>query len=184
MLDLTQFTLYSGGHAGAEAAFGDLSEKWGIKEVNFVYKNQNICRDKSTVLLPEDELEKGDVSMEIVSRHMGRNYTETERIRSILRTIYHMVTNADHIFAIGWILANDTVKGGTGWGVELAKFFNRPVSVYDQEREHWFTWKDKKWLQDNPEIYHNKFAGTGTRNLTENGKQAILDLFIKSFGEH
>ncbi len=182
MVDRSQYTLYSGGHAGAEEQFGSCAERWGIQEVNFSYKGHKVARDKNIIELAEEELEKGDVSMEIVSRHMGRNYHEAERIRRIIRTIFHMVTSGDHVFAIGWILANDTVKGGTGWGVELAKFFNRQVSVYDQERKQWYTWKDKKWVADKPVIYAQTFTGTGTRNLSKDGRQAILELFERSFG--
>jgi hypothetical protein len=75
-----------------------------------------------------------------------------------------------------------TVKGGTGWGAELAKLFNRPLSVYDQERKGWFTWKDNRWMVDTPVISGDSFAGTGTRNLTDDGRQAITDLFQRSFG--
>ena len=39
---------------------------------------------------------------------------------------------------MGWIQDDGTVKGGTGWGVELAKFFNRELHVFDQEKNAWF----------------------------------------------
>ncbi len=182
MLDVSQYTLYSGGHAGAEERFGVCAERWGCQEVNFSYEGHKISRNSNIIKLTEEELLQGDVSMEIVSRHMRRNYTEIKKLRRIFRQIYHIVINADHIFAVGWLLANDTVKGGTGWAVELAKFFNRAVSVYDQERNHWFTWKDKKWVQDKPVIYNQTFAGTGTRDLTEEGRKAICELFERSFG--
>lgn len=183
MLDVSQYTLYSGGHAGAEEEFGLCAEKWGCQEVNFSYDGHKITRHKNIITLTDEELKKGDVSMEIVSRHMRRNYSQAQKIRDITRQIYHIVTNADHVFAIGWILANDTVKGGTGWGVELAKFFNRPVSVFDQDRTEWFTWKDKKWTSDKPVIFNHTFAGTGTRNLGPEGKKAIHELFERSFGQ-
>ena len=56
------------------------------------------------------------------------------------------------VYAVGWIQPDHTVKGGTGWGVELAKFFNREVSVFDQDREHWFTWRAGVWHEDEPTI--------------------------------
>ena len=34
-----------------------------------------------------------------------------------------------------------TVKGGTGWGAEFAKLCNKPLFVFDQERDRWFAWK-------------------------------------------
>jgi hypothetical protein len=93
-----------------------------------------------------------------------------------------MVNNGYHVIAVGWIQPDDTFKGGTGWGVELAKLFNRPVNVYDQERKTWFSWKDNKWVAENPVIIDKTFAGTGTRNLSEEGRRAIYELFENSFG--
>ena len=74
------------------------------------------------------------------------------------------------------------MKAGTGWGVELAKLFNRPLNVYDQEKKRWFGWKNKQWVEDTPLITDKTFAGTGTRNLTEEGRAALADLFQRSFG--
>jgi hypothetical protein len=93
-----------------------------------------------------------------------------------------MINNGYQVFAVGWIQPDGTVKGGTGWGVELAKLFNRPVSVYDQDRNGWYSWKDGQWVSDTPIIAHPTFVGTGTRNLTAEGQKAIEDLFAASFG--
>ena len=132
-------------------------------------------------ILSEEELKKGDISMEIVSLRMHRKYSQTNKIRKVFQLIFHMVNSGLQVFAVGWIQSDDTVKGGTGWAVELGKLFNRPLSVFDQERNQWFSWKDSKWVQDLPKVEHVTFVGTGTRELTEAGKQAIVDLFVRSF---
>jgi hypothetical protein len=93
-----------------------------------------------------------------------------------------MVSNSYAVFAIGWIQGDDTVQGGTGWGVELAKFFGRPVIVFDQARHAWFAWKDGHWEPETPTIPERPFAATGTRNLTDEGRAAIGELFERSFG--
>jgi hypothetical protein len=91
--------------------------------------------------------------------------------------MFHMVMRGERLFAVGWIQPDSTVKGGTGWGVELAKFFNREVSVFDQERERWFTWHAGEWQEDEPVIPSSPFTATGTRNLTPAGRGAIQALF-------
>jgi hypothetical protein len=89
------------------------------------------------------------------------------------------------LFAVGWIQHDDHVKGGTGWGVELAKFFNRRVHVFDQEKESWFSWIDHKWEPSQPQLPAAAFSATGTRNLSAAGKAAIESLFARSLeGEH
>lgn len=182
MTDISKITLYSGGHKGTEAEFGKLAEAWNMEEVNISFEGHNAERTRGVKVLKQEELQKGDVSMEIVSKLMKRNYSKTDKIRKVIQTIFHMVNNGHHVIAVGWIQADNTVKGGTGWGVELAKLFNRPLSVYDQDRKGWFSWEDSQWVESTPVITAETFAGTGTRNLTNDGKQALADLFTRSFG--
>ncbi|WP_373499698.1 hypothetical protein [Desulfococcus sp.] len=182
MTERSQVTLFSGGHKGAEAEFGENAERWGIREVNYTFEGHTIAREKNYTVLSTAELKKGDISMEIVSKRMGRSYAKADKIRKVIQSIFHMVNKGYHVFAIGWIQPDATVKGGTGWGVELAKLFNRPISVYDQDRKGWFSWKENQWVADTPVIEGDSFVGTGTRNLTEDGTRAIEDLFRRSFG--
>ncbi len=92
-----------------------------------------------------------------------------------------MVNKGYQVLAVGWIQEDKTVKGGTGWGVELAKFFNRPVNVFDQTTNKWYAWENNDWTENKPVIAHKTFCGTGTRNLSDEGKKAIEDLFDRSF---
>ena len=175
------YILYSGGLKGAETAFGEAAAKWSVKEVNFCYAGQKKNRQENMIILSDDELKRGDISMELVSKMMSRTYYETEKIRKVLQTIFHMVNRGHQVFVIGTILEDNTVKGGTGWAVELAKLFNRPLSVYDQAKDVWYSWKEGSWVEDSPKIEHETFVGSGTRNLSENGKQAINKLFKEAF---
>lgn len=181
-MDKAKCTVYSGGMKGAESAFGEAAEKWGLNEVNFSYEGHAVARDKNVVVLSEEELDRGDISMELASKMMNRTYYEKKKIRKVLQSIFHMVNKGHQVFAVGVILEDNTVKGGTGWAVELARLFNRPVSVYDQEKKQWFSWKDGKWQDDSPRIEHETITGSGTRNLTEDGRTAIEQLFADSFG--
>ncbi|MEM1182095.1 MAG: hypothetical protein AAGM22_27350 [Acidobacteriota bacterium] len=175
--------LYSGGHKGAEAEFGRCAAEFEVPEITLSYEGHRMERAENVRVLSADELAKGDVSMAIVSKHMGRSYSSANKIRKVIQSIFHMVNNSQHVFAIGWIQGDDTVKGGTGWAVELAKFFNRDVSVFDQDREQWFTWNEHAWQPDTPVIPQKAFCGTGTRNLSEAGAAAIRALFERSFGD-
>ncbi len=183
MTGLNQFTFYGGGHRGTEAEFGRMAEQFGIREVNYTFEGHRPERQQGLVMLSAEELQKGDISMEIVSMRMNRKYSQAHKIRKVFQSIFHMVNSGIQIMTVGWIQSDDTVKGGTGWAVELGKLFNRPLSVFDQDRNQWFTWKDNRWAEDLPQITHSTFVGTGTRNLTDAGKAAIKDLFNRSFGE-
>lgn len=173
---------YSGGHQGAEAAFGQQTEACGIREVNFAYPGQVVERRRGLTLLGPEALKKGAISMEIVSLRMGRTFSREAEIKKVLQTIFHMVNMGHQVFSIGWVQPDSTVKGGTGWAVELGKWFNRPLSVFDLDRNRWFSWQAEQWQADTPQIEHPTFTGTGTRSLSANGRRAIADLFQRSFG--
>jgi hypothetical protein len=175
-------TLYSSGLKGAEATFGEEAEKNGINEVIYSFDSHKLSREKNVVVLSQEELERGDISMELASRMLHRTYYETDKIRKVLQTIFHMVNSGHQVFVIGSIQEDGSVKGGTGWAVELAKMFNRPLHVFDQPQKKWFTWRNE-WQEDSPKIEYDTFVGSGTRYLNDAGREAISQLFADSFSE-
>ena len=179
----TKAKLISGGHKGAEAEFGRSAKRHDVAQTTLSFEGHTMEWPVNVRVLSAAELAEGDVSMQIVSKHMGRTYHEADLIRRVFQSLYHMVNEAYQVFAIGWIQPDYTVKGGTGWGVELAKLFNRSTWVFDQEQKHWFEWKDGHWVEGEPKVGRRAFAGTGTRNLSPAGKKAIEALFTRSFGE-
>ena len=177
--------LFSGGAPGAESAFGACAEKHGVEEVNFTFDGHNIERHRGVRMLNHEELLTGDVSLDYVSRLMNRRYTDRPTLRKILQTLWYQVNNGQEIYVIGAILEDLTVKGGTGWGAEFAKLCNKPLFVFDQDRDRWFRWTGDDWQplggSELPVITHPHFTGTGTRHLGDNGKRAIDALFDRSF---
>ena len=175
--------LISGGHKGAEAEFGRAAKRYGLDQTTLSFEGHVMEWPMSVRVLGDDELAKGDISMEMVSRRMGRTYHQADLIRRVIQSLYHMVNDAHQVFVVGQIQPDDTVKGGTGWAVELARLFNRPVWVYDQSRAEWFHWREGRWTPDTPTIGERTFCGTGTRNLSDEGLAAIDALFRRSFGD-
>src|SRR5262245_18847203 len=158
--------LFSGGAAGAEAAFGACAEGHGIEEVNFTFDGHKIERHRGVRVLNHEELQNGDVSLAYVSKLMHRRYTDAPTIRKILQTIWYQGNNGQEIYVIGAILDDGTVRGGTGWGAEFAKLCNKPLHVFDQDKNGWFTWDGEDWENRStsaPLITHAHFTGTGTR---------------------
>jgi len=178
--------LFSGGATGAEQAFGEAAERHGIEEVNFSFEGHNIRRTRGLRVLNHEELQAGDVSLEYVGRLMHRKYTDAPTVRKILQTIWYQVNSGQEIYVIGHILDDATVRGGTGWGAEFAKLCNKPLHVFDQEQDAWYSWNGSAWHRrepsDLPVITHPHVTGTGTRVLHDNGRQAIEGLFERSFG--
>jgi hypothetical protein len=179
--------LFSGGAQGAEAEFGVCAERFGIEEVNFSFEGHKPVRTRGLRVLNHEELYAGEVSLAYVSRLMNRRYPDTPTFRKILQSIWYQVNHGQEIYVIGAIQPDQTVRGGTGWGAEFAKLCNKPLWVFDQERNSWFEWDGdaSKWIErtggHEPVITHVHFTGTGTRTVNANAQQAIEGLFARSF---
>jgi ribosomal protein L20A (L18A) len=183
-MNKSDFILFSGAAPGAEAEFGACAERHGIEEVNFTFDGHTEARRRGIRVLNHEELQAGDVSLEYVSRLMNRRYTDSPTIRRILQTLWYQVNHGQEIYVIGAILDDKTVRGGTGWGAEFAKLCNKPLFVFDQDKDGWFEWTGNAWHslgQTAPSVTHPHFTGTGTRQVHDNGRRAIEDLFTRSF---
>ena len=184
MLNRADVILFSGGAQGAEAAFGACAESIGIEEVNFSFDGHKPVRSRGLRVLNHEELAAGEVSLAYVSRLMHRRYPDTPTFRKILQSIWYQINSGQEIYVIGTIQDDLTVRGGTGWGAEFAKLCNKPLYVFDQDKNSWFAWTGDLWTsvgQNEPVITHPHFTGTGTRTLSENGARAIETLFDRSF---
>jgi hypothetical protein len=152
--------------------------------VNISFGGHRDARTRGLKVLSESELRHGGVSLGYVAKLMNREYKDSPMFRKVLQCIWHQVDAGDEVFVVGWIREDGTVKGGTGWGAEVAKLFNKALHVYDQEKGGWFHWENMVWaLCENPPIIRaTKFTGIGTRLLEDNGRAAIVALFTRSFG--
>lgn len=177
-------TLYTGGAAGSEVAFGEAASRHGVREVAFTFDGHLQERTVGRQELSPRELAMGDVSLGYVSKRLNRSYNDRGGlIRGVLQTLWHMVSRSDQVFVIGEIMADGTVRGGTGWGVELARMWGRELWVFDQPRASWHQWNGESWDEGSPRITAGSICGTGTRKLGDAGRAAIEDLFSTSFSE-
>ncbi|MBI5520084.1 MAG: hypothetical protein HY916_08485 [Desulfovibrio sp.] len=185
MSQATRATLFSGGAAGSESAFGEAAEACGLDEVTFCFDGHEPVRQRGLRLLSADDLALRDVSVQYVTRLMGRSYpshADEPSFKALLQSICWQVLSGQEVFVVGEILPDLTVRGGTGWGAEFAKLCDKPLFVFDQQRLGWFRWEPARWEPvRNPVVSRQRFTGTGTRSLTPVGAQAIADLFARSF---
>lgn len=182
MKSASEYILFSGGANGTEEVFGEQAAKWGCQEVNFSFEGHQLARNHGARLLTSEELALKDISMTYVSRLMNRKYSSAPLFRKVLQSICWQVASGHEVFVVGSILPDNTVKGGTGWGAEYAKICNKPLYAFDQDKNAWFLWAEDHWVQEKaPVIGHSHFTGSGTRFLEDNGRQAIADLFQRTF---
>jgi hypothetical protein len=178
-------TLLALGSVGAEAEFGACAERWGLSELNFTFQGRGeLARVRGLVELSADELRLGEVSSAYLKAHMHRTYPDTAEVKHVLQAIWHQVSTAGEVFSVGTLKPDATAAGGTGWAVELARHWKKPVHVFDQEKQRWFDWNGREWAEEEPPVItRERFAGSGTRSLSDAGKEAIRALFERSFGK-
>ena len=113
---------------------------------------------------------------------MNRKFSTAPLFRKVLQSICWQVASGFEVYVVGSVQQDQTVKGGTGWGAEYAKICNKPLFVFDQDKDGWFQWVKTAFAPvPAPVIQHKHFTGTGTRFLEANGKKALEDLFARSF---
>ncbi len=125
----------------------------------------------------------------------------------LVRRDYLQAKNSDGVFAISDIIrpgekgkeiitkdgkkirySNRTQKsivdGGTGYAVQMAFNLGKPVYVFHQgsnvdnvTKVGWYKLTDKGFVKTDTPLLTEEFAGIGTRQINEAGKQAIADLY-------
>ena len=182
MLNPKQCVLYSGGAAGTEQFFGALAEGWGIEEVNYSFEGHQIERKRGVRVLTSEELALKDVSLTYVSKLMNREYTRAPIFRkgAAVHLLAGQQRQPGHRHRCH--PARQHRQGRYRLGRRIRQDRNKPLLVFDQPKNGWFTWNKEVWAPvEKPVIEHAHFAATGTRFLEDNGRDAIQDLFARSF---
>lgn len=165
---------HSGGAIGSDSYWGEIGGMYGVESLHYwhgkITPNGNKC-------MTENEFNEG------VKHVMKANETlhrRPEKYMNLLARNYNQVKNCDEVFAIGHF-KNKMVDGGTGWAVQMAIDDGKIVNFYDQEKCVWARYSNGKWERNDVPILTQNFAGIGSRDLNENGKNAIRQVYVKTF---
>jgi len=187
---------YSGGAEGSDTLFELEGEKYGVKTKAYSFYGHN-TKSKNRWNLTNEQLEEGLRYVEVANKTLNRNITSISTyVKKLLCRNWYQVKNADCIYAIGEFKSDGTVDGGTGWAVQMAIDNNKPVYFFDQKKNTWYEYRQAFgnlqtdrfsepggfYEVSTPPLTEN-FAGVGTRNLNENGKRAIIELYRVNFNE-
>ncbi len=198
-----KFTMTSGGAIGSDYYFGQIASKYNVVQRHF-YHGQ---RSETNAPYGNEEISQSDYKegsikvAKAAARNFGYQYATMKDDRLVRN--WAQVKYADAIFAVGEIAnvgdklfpnqKNDTrvaiapsVKGGTGYAVGMAINENKPVFVFDQNKNKWFKYdyNTNNFVEISDVVLTPNFAGIGTREINENGKQAIEELFRNTFENH
>lgn len=187
---------YSGGAVGSDSLWESEGEKYGVKTVAYSFYGHNIS-SKNRWTLTQQQLDDGFTHVEIANKSLKRNiYNISTYVKNLLSRNWFQVRESDCIYAIGILKSNREVLGGTGWAVSMGIDNNKPIYVFEQNENSWYeyikdgdTENDKftpsgKFLKIShiPKLSEN-FAGIGTRDINENAKKAIIELYRANFNK-
>lgn len=180
------YVCHSGGCPGADMMWETEGEKYGVKTIAYSFSG-HVQEGKHPYILSGKELDEGWEHVLIADNTLKKDVKNVPLtyVRSLLARNWFQVKNADGIFAIGMLEHASKVKGGTGMAVQMAIDNHKSVWVNDQIKEDWlyFDYGYKMFLPMGgiiPKLTEN-FAGIGTRDLNDNGREAIRRVYQTSF---
>lgn len=174
-------SMFSGEAEGSDLYWRGIANQYGVKGKDFTTNNiDKVNREEAT-----DKVIQANKTLNRVfpvQPNKERTQKQADYINNLILRDWLQVKNADTIIAIGR-LKNSIVEGGTGWAVQMAINEGKPVYVFSQNSGKWYRNINGKWESSDVPTLTPNFAGIGTRELNNAGKQAIVDVFTKTFGE-
>lgn len=196
------YTCHSGGCVGADVVWEEIGKQYGVKTIAYSFSG-HVQYGEHPYIMNADELNEGWDNILVADKTLNRNVENgnaSTYVRKLLCRNWFQIKHSERVLAIGWFADPDNphiVEGGTGWAVQMAIDNKRDVMVFDQRLDKWLMfdygkhqfidfiemddWGIYRW--DSP-VLQFEFAGIGTRDMKENGIQAISDVYERHFGLH
>lgn len=177
----------SGGADGADVQWGMCAGYAGHLVKHFGFNgHRSMAPQSEIVILTQDQLDLVDPFLVEADKTLKRWYPgkRSQFVKNLLRRNYYQVAWSDSVYAVAG-LDGKGVTGGTGWAVQM--FIDRfngeacPAYVFNQEEDAWYKFNGAdmvRWchLPEGPPVPTGVWAGIGSRDLKQNGKEAIRKL--------
>lgn len=187
------YTNHSGGAEGSDMAWETAGLPYGVKTIAYSFEGHRQYGAYPYIMTPE-ELEEGNQAYLIASKTLGRairtmqfNVHRNNYVHNLICRNWFQVKHAEAIYAIGTLVKGSSklVNGGTGWAVQMAVDNKKPVYLFEQDMKEWLRWDYHthyfiRYTGYCPTLTKN-FAGIGTRAITDDGLQSILNVYEETF---
>ena len=195
---LSDITCHSGGALGADSYWEGEGREYGVKTKAYSYKT-TYHKSVNKVEITEEDYIEGIT--QIKQANLNLNRFGIERFMNLLARNWAQVKYSKQTFAIGEIIdpgkkgkrgyysksKYQSVDGGTGYAVQMSINNNRDTFVFDQVKNKWFRWSYTSLsfieLAEVPKITSQDFAGVGTREINQNGIDAIKNVYQRTFSK-
>ncbi len=191
------YIMHSGGAHGSDVIWGFISQLFGVGSIRHYWTGVNNSQKTpyGNVEISKEDYEQGVTKVTQAGKAM---YGLNGMVRNpLLIRNWCQVKYADAVFAVGTLIGPGTkfkdgsnrtalitqVSGGTGYAVQMAITEHKPVYVFDQVRQQWFSNVNGQWAKCGVPTLTTNFAGIGTKELNTAGLKAMIDLFNNSFND-
>ena len=179
---------HSGGAAGADMEWETQGRKYGVKTNAYSFGNHSQY-SKNQCKLTLVELGEGEIHAKKASYSLKRpwKYIENkEYVKNLISRNWFQVKHSDCVFAIGKFVKNskNLVDGGTGWAVQMAIDCGKPIYFFEQNENSWYNYDYELNLfveYNHVPLLTTNFAGIGTREINQFGKEAISEVYKVTF---
>jgi len=196
-----EYTNHSGGANGSDTEWDVIGKEFGMVNNNHYYTGVKSPKNAplgNVDITDEPIAVEGASKVAQAAKQMWGYKYNTMKDQRLIRN-WAQVANSDAVFAIGTLgkegdiwkgdeksaeprkLLKFAVQGGTGYAVEMAIQAGKPVYVFDQVRNQWYKNINGEWSKSEVPTLTKNFAGIGTREINEAGKQAIRDVYANTF---
>lgn len=197
---LQGYVNHSGGAKGSDTVWGEVGAKFGVVSKHYYHGNKT---PNGNIQITEAQFAEGKEHVLQANKSLHR---QPDKYLDLLARNWMQVKNADAVFAIGHLYKQYLeypngkryypVDGGTGWAVQMAIDSQTPIYLFDQDRKVWLKFigpqsmyeaglkgneKTEGWeVLSTAPILTKNFAGIGSREITEDGRKAISDVYHKT----
>jgi hypothetical protein len=171
----------SGGAVGADLQWGMCAGKAGHQVIHWSFDGHRTdAPAQEVVRIPHDLLILADEHLEIANKTLKRRLSyDKPWIINLLRRNYYQVGNSQSVYAVSTI-KKGMVEGGTAWAVQMYLDLHKDKPecfVFCQDTNNWYSHQDSQWERiETPPSPSGVWAGVGSRDLTQAGKEAIRKL--------
>lgn len=185
---MSEWVNHSGGCEGADMYWETEGNKYNVFSIAYSFSNHTQYGE-NRLILTEDELWEGWKNIQKASVGIKRPLGKIQfnpYIRNLLCRNWFQVKGGDAIFAIGTLQNSNysIVNGGTGWAVQMAIDNQKPIYLFEQNLDIWliYDYNLSKFVEiDYIPTLTKHFAGIGTRDLKDNGRFAIQQIYKHTF---
>ena len=173
----------SGGANGADLQWGMTAGSIGHGVIHWSFHDHNTKAPyEEIVRLTDDTLEEGLETVKRAAKRLNKCVPYKQYVRKLILRSYFQIRDSSSLYAVG-NFKNGEVDGGTSWAVEMFKErmeedYDLKMYVFDQRQNVWkeYTVQDGWKIIETPPIPSGIWTGIGSRELTNDGKEAIRNL--------